>query len=902
MTVNEFRSMFASLPLQASAFYEKVSKEYEDDPQDPEAKAKKKQYLNDYLENVTALHQQVNALFEKQEPVTQEEYFGMVEQFNKARKAINKFHRDFESFAANQSDLLNDLEAVALSVDPSAGQNMASAVQNTLTSVVQLKEDPDYLGDVSSRRFMMKIKKDDGTEVEGFFTKDARMFDFDPQGKVDDILQEALDKNPDDQMLENFVNKVRSSRYGTNGLLMCTLSKKEAERNKQDEEEKRSLYSELGRPYVAPPTYPGYDPFALKYQGFIQTSNTPSLEAIKRNKNIREVLKKIRNTYTEEEVDRMHRDWKQYGHTSSGSVQAKNGSTRSGRNSAMSTVASLLGVSNLIAKSTPMTAEFNGSIYRGTFMEKAEGSAFDWDKDKMMVTDFRKLKDDSFDGEVLKELATIQIIDFICQNVDRHQNNLIYVIGEDGKVKHVIGIDNDFSFGTRKLNPDEKIHHGIRLNDITVIPKHLQEAIEKLDANTLMGALSNSGLTNSELLAAGKRFYQLKEHVRNNPNTGDRYVTGKVKVIPEENWADKKLSEFSTRSLHDSEMHFTENSSLFRIVGNMLSATRQWIRETEGDPDYERKLKVDQMIRERKAAQLESNGVKVRKTFSATQNSDLVSANGLQQHQDKLNRYLENLKRTQHWYQKKHEEYTDMRDTLAVLAAEQPSVDMDQNKRLTFERRILALEKKVNRYIAYKAPKNDGWHGATRLKEAKELAAYLKSYRESFHDAYNEKLDAEMDVIYQEYVNDRKVDNIAHAVVCGVMKVAKDATVETVETSIRNDKAFINLLNSRADALDHFSELAETDPKAVFLAYVKELKDSLEKDVEKKEAEAVVEVKAEAKGEAKGDAPKADAVKNVKADEPKTDVVKNAKADEPKTEVKAEPERKREPVKVERKM
>ena len=125
------------------------------------------------------------------------------------------------------------------------------------------------------------------------------------------------------------------------------------------------------------------------------------------------------------------------------------------RNIGMSRCAELLGCQGLIAKADRMIIQIDGELKTGVFMEKAEGSDYiHLHQSDPLVTVFqgndRGLE--AFSGSFKRDLANIQVIDYICGNRDRHLGNMFYKTGidENGqlRVTGVVGIDNDLSFGT----------------------------------------------------------------------------------------------------------------------------------------------------------------------------------------------------------------------------------------------------------------------------------------------------------------------------------------------------------------------------------------------------------------------------------------------------------------------
>lgn len=136
------------------------------------------------------------------------------------------------------------------------------------------------------------------------------------------------------------------------------------------------------------------------------------------------------------------------------------------RNVAMSRIADLLGVGNLIARSdTAEVADAQGSR-RGNIMEGARGqeasdvgSQIKRQQIERMINegeDYTQFHQDAAyqaihsAGSLQKSMSSLQVLDELCGQVDRHAGNY-FVQMEEGVPVSVQGIDNDFSFGYNKL-------------------------------------------------------------------------------------------------------------------------------------------------------------------------------------------------------------------------------------------------------------------------------------------------------------------------------------------------------------------------------------------------------------------------------------------------------------------
>ena len=186
------------------------------------------------------------------------------------------------------------------------------------------------------------------------------------------------------------------------------------------------------------------------------------------------------------------------------------------RNSAMSSVAELLGMSYILAPSTNMHVKMGDETLKGTFMQKAEGvdPGRPWEHPELF-----KLSPDSFKTvNFFKDAANIQILDYICGNIDRHTNNMFFILKEEvdrhGDKKVVVdgirGIDNDTSFGAIDLSKNPRVMSFVDLKDIHIIPAKTAENIMKIRPEMLRSILTGFGLRPIEIEKAVGRLNDVR--------------------------------------------------------------------------------------------------------------------------------------------------------------------------------------------------------------------------------------------------------------------------------------------------------------------------------------------------------------------------------------------------------
>ena len=190
------------------------------------------------------------------------------------------------------------------------------------------------------------------------------------------------------------------------------------------------------------------------------------------------------------------------------------GSKLARRNGAMSDVARLLGFPQLLAESRRVTIEQNGEKIDGVMMEAADMEALD---NVYMNPDspFFKVNEDQFNSEpLLRSLADLQILDFLCGNIDRHKANFFtrFDLSDPAhpKITGVQGIDNDTSFG-------EITQGGIaslaKADNLKIITPEMADAVTKMDKEDLDEILRDYGLSETEIEAANSRLDTLKGYI-----------------------------------------------------------------------------------------------------------------------------------------------------------------------------------------------------------------------------------------------------------------------------------------------------------------------------------------------------------------------------------------------------
>lgn len=199
------------------------------------------------------------------------------------------------------------------------------------------------------------------------------------------------------------------------------------------------------------------------------------------------------------------------------------------RNVAMSDVAALIGAEDVIAKSTPMVLYDNGVKVEGTFMETARGEDIAHIHKK---SPFMTVKLDCLDySPALRQIADMQVLDYICGNMDRHAGNIFYQFDENGKITGITGIDNDESFAR---GTDLRNRNFTTLKGMKAISRSMVERLSTITPEMLRTSIAGNELDEEDIESAVDRLNLLKSAISD----------GKIQVMDDAEFTKHKLDDF----------------------------------------------------------------------------------------------------------------------------------------------------------------------------------------------------------------------------------------------------------------------------------------------------------------------------------------------------------------------
>ena len=402
----------------------------------------------------------------------------------------------------------------------------------------------DVRGGAMSSRIAMKVTKKNGEERDGFFTRSVR---FEPLKGVQDALDrtaERTNKPVAIAMLKNFTRIYREYCRQKN------IS--EAEGIENLNKIMNAVGTNFnGRPVVSPTKFCGIYSQMIEKIGIAKAAEITGLP----KKDVPTDMDLMFNSSVEKTMSvELGKAWNSM--LNLGVAGITPNSRLDTRNVAMSNVAHLLGMENLVCGARMLKLESgNGTVTEGIFMEKARGVDPNNPGEHMdLVTgDFLKYGD----CRCLKQLADLQVLDYICGNIDRHGGNIFFEFDpETYALIGIQGIDNDLSFGTLKPKT-ECVGHLMTPPYMGAISKETAETILALSpdvfAYTLHGILDQEEVDAAKfrlenmqnaILASREKLEEYKQqHPGELDRNGISIGQGAMREIGENDWKNVNMKQ-----------------------------------------------------------------------------------------------------------------------------------------------------------------------------------------------------------------------------------------------------------------------------------------------------------------------------------------------------------------------
>ena len=244
------------------------------------------------------------------------------------------------------------------------------------------------------------------------------------------------------------------------------------------------------------------------------------------------------------------------------------GSRTDTRNAAMYSMAELFGVSHLVAQAVPMKLiGENGEAVEGTFMMKAKGM-----DPENLPQEAMYINEDSLtgtNGKGYRDLADLQVLDYLCGNVDRHGGNMFYLFDRNHKFCGVQAIDNDCSCGLLVPSNKNNVNKLVVPKNMKIISRSMYDKVMTMQPEELRFALRGFGLSEKELNCSAKRLLNLKAELKK----------GAVTVVEDKDFRKinaRKLSQLKAKDAQGNGLN------LFTRASNQICAFTRFRMDQHG--------------------------------------------------------------------------------------------------------------------------------------------------------------------------------------------------------------------------------------------------------------------------------------------------------------------------------
>ena len=680
----------------------------------------------------------------------------------------------------NDEEKLDGIVNTLSQADAAKGKTLTEALNDlTLLNVAPLETAP-VLGDNSSKRELYQAQTADGKKINGFYTKEERLFSAGNDGVYADFIRERMQQEPEDRELQQFCQKVLDSDYGAASLIFCMYPGLRLPR--------RAAGSDVD-------TRKAYNAKKLAAFGFI---DQPSHDSYLNIASVTELLEDFRAFVSYDDANKIHNRFFQYG-IGNHAISADKDGIVAGRNAAMSRMANLFGIPELVARSVVMVKTDGYERETGVFMEEAKGNGVPNNPAGFQKSVFAHMDPYSFRTPALKMAGDLQILDYLCMNVDRHSGNMLYTFDKNIRLTGIMGIDNDLSFGRRRQKDNECVQNGTALDNLFVISESMVKSVKRTSPEMIRAALDGTGLQPSEITACCSRLARLQKRIELSertpiPANRDK-MAGVLRIVSDDEWEDLSTSMFLP---NDPGQH-----NVFSMLSEVEELAAKY--PAKANAPIERKPL----------------------SYANTEYHDLLAPDLQIEVLDDIRRFRDEFAQTEGFFHGSHDEYKTMKTALDTLL----KTEIDEDRPMREEERTAYLVKldtvfdSVNAYIEHKTAEHDtGKTGTERLRVAKAVSEYLGQHIPSFREAALEREEREFSELFLEARRQEEQYDAVHEALRrklseNVPGLPEAEILERLKTSSAPGGALDALLSSDETALSRCAALAKSDPDALYRQY-----------------------------------------------------------------------------------
>jgi hypothetical protein len=446
----------------------------------------------------------------------------------------------------------------------------------TIQADVDRPDDIKTVGGAMSTRIPVRLKCEDGSIEEGFFTESRVLEDY--TKRMQRIKKETLEKYGENSAEYSIAKAVciedaRTMRHTYSPRVDQILAL--SDKNVVDEvAESPEAVNDVMAPF------------------FVRLDKDTQERLMDRSKpEESKALRKFFMNLTHEAVD-----YAAVFYTQNSYAGIPAGERMDKRNTAMSTVADYLGMGSLIAGSRSFEIQIGEDKKQGTFQQKAGGTDINRITEDNEIVEIAKNYKNGDYGAVdtssfKRQLSDLMVLDYLCGNCDRHMANMLYQTGKDRSGRVVItgikGIDNDMSFGKKTeasnisqekmVNPED-----MRIMRLTTAHRVLDLTPDKLD---LM--LGDMDFTKDEKEACHVRLKKLQDKLRSDmkiqtETNNNRIADGKIVVVPDDRFRYYPIEELGeTGKGKESSNYFGNAKLLPRLLYTDLVKHRKFAKQED---------------------------------------------------------------------------------------------------------------------------------------------------------------------------------------------------------------------------------------------------------------------------------------------------------------------------------
>ena len=340
------------------------------------------------------------------------------------------------------------------------------------------------------------------------------------------------------------------------------------------------------------------------------------------------------------------------------------------KNAAMYEVAKLLGCKQLVAKAVPMVVVNGDKVLKGTFMEHAKGSDLSNLKGNDPMWGYDP-KTSPFNKNLYRDLADLQMLDYICGNIDRHKGNMIYKMKVDAngdiKMTGVTAIDNDASFPegdiSKEFSREIALPNIFKPQNFRFVNRETAKIVSGLNRGQLEILLRGHNLSKKAIDKAWDRVKDVKKALGKMKENNISFVDD-LDDKAFENREDKNNPFMLNRETAKNPSIFTGFNMKIKAHLDLEKSTayKKQLRRFEEQKKTHKERKLDmEEYKEFKDAQQREMDAKVAESKKVDKENDLLTDLTVIQRMDTLMGRVNRMKTPT-------EEFVKMRDAMAELS------------------------------------------------------------------------------------------------------------------------------------------------------------------------------------------------------------------------------------------